>query len=83
MDIKFDAYAAEELLKQMDIYCRGVMNETRALLNTVRKTDGWNDLQKDSFRNNVEELARDLNSALSLESDYMRTFHERVTELRG
>ena len=83
MDIKFDAQAAEELISQMDAYCSGIVKETRDLLGIMKEGNGWKDRQKSAFQNNVDALAQDLNKALSLESEYMRTFHQRVTELRG
>ncbi len=83
MDIKFDADAAEQLIKQMDKYCRGVQKETKDLLDAVRSSGGWDDYQKKAFESNIIELAGDLNQALSLEADYMRTFDQRVRELRG
>ena len=43
----------------------------------------WDDNQATAFRNNLVELSKDLKTALSLESEYMKTFHQRVTELRG
>lgn len=83
MDIKFDATAAEQLIKQMDKYCRGVQKETRDLLDIMKTSGGWNDNQKKAFESNINELAGDLNRALKLEADYMRTFDQRVRELRG
>lgn len=83
MDIKFNAAVAERLIDQMSGYCSGIMEETRALMKLAESQGEWRDNQADAFRNNVAELAKDLNQALSLESEYMRTFHQRVTELRG
>lgn len=83
MDIKFNASAAEQLITQMDFYCSGIVRETRDLLNIVEDTKLWSDNQKQAFQNNIKALAQDLNKALSLESDYMRTFKQRVNELRG
>ena len=83
MDVKFDAAAAERLIGEMSTYCSGIMNETRDLLQITNETGQWSDNQSEAFRNNMTELAKDLNKALSLESEYLRTFHQRVTELRG
>ena len=83
MDIKFDAAAAEQLIKQMDKYCRGVQKETRDLLDMMKSSGGWNDNQKKAFESNINELAGDLNQALRLEADYMKTYDQRVRELRG
>ena len=83
MDIKFDAAAAEQLIKQMDKYCRGVQKETRDLLDIMKTSSGWNDNQKKAFESNINELAGDLNQALRMEADYMKTYDQRVRELRG
>ncbi len=83
MDIKFDATAAEQLIKQMDKYCRGVQKETRDLLDIMKTSGGWNDNQKKAFESNINELAGDLNQALRMEADYMKTYDQRVRELRG
>ena len=83
MDIRFDATAAEQLIRQMQAYCNGIMKETRALYELTKDTSAWNDKQQVAFHKNVDEMATDLNKALSLESEYMRTFDQRVKELRG
>lgn len=83
MDVKFDARAAEKLLQQMGHYCSGVQKETRALLDVTKNNIDWNDNQARAFQANVMELAKDLNKALALESEYLRTYQERVRELRG
>ena len=83
MDIKFDAAAAEQLIKQMDKYCRGVQKETRDLRDIMKTSGGWNDNQKKAFESNINELAGDLNQALRMEADYMKTYDQRVRELRG
>lgn len=83
MDVKFDANAATELISQMNMYCAGVLQETRELVAITNNTDGWNDNQTKAFKNNVKELNNDLKTALSLEKDYMKTFQQRVKELRG
>ena len=83
MDIKFDATAAEQLIKQMDKYCRGVQKETRDLLDIMKTSGGWSDNQKKAFESNINELAGDLNQALRMEADYMKTYDQRVRELRG
>ena len=82
MDIKFDAAAAEQLLRQMDIYCSGIMKETKALLAVLRTPGQWNDNQSKAFQANITSIAKDLNQALALEGDYMRTYYQRVQELR-
>lgn len=83
MDIKFDVTAAEQLIKQMDKYCRGVQKETRDLLDIMNTSGGWDDNQKKAFESNINELAGDLNQALRMEADYMKTYDQRVRELRG
>lgn len=83
MDIIFDAAAAEQLIRNMDKYCRGVQKETKDLLGMMKSSGGWDDNQKKAFESNITELAGDLNQALKLEADYMRTFDQRVRELRG
>ncbi len=83
MDIKFDASAAEQLLVQMDTYCRGIQKETKDLLAMMKDSGQWNDNQEKAFRSNITEIAKDLNQALRLEGEYMRTYHQRVQELRG
>ena len=83
MDIKFDASAADRLLHQMDIYCSGIQKETKDLLSILKNSGQWNDNQMLAFQANITELAKDLNQALILEGDYMRTYYQRVQELRG
>ena len=83
MDVKFNAAAAEQLIQQMGIYCSGIQNETRDVLDVLKNSGEWNDNQMRAFQNNMAELAKELNKALSLESEYMRTFYQRVNELRG
>ena len=83
MDVKFDANAAEQLISQMNMYCSGIMQETRGLMEIMNNSPEWDDNQAKAFRNNLVELSKDLKTALSLESEYMKTFHQRVTELRG
>ena len=83
MGIKFDASAADRLLQQMDIYCSGIQKETKDLLSILKNSGQWNDNQMLAFQANITELAKDLNQALILEGDYMRTYYQRVQELRG
>ena len=83
MEIKFDAAAAEVLLQEMQKYCSSIQKEARDILDIVNSSDKWNDNQNQAFQNNVYELAKDLNKTLSFESEYMRTFYERVVELKG
>lgn len=83
MDVKFDANAANQLINQMNTYCVGIMQETRGLMEIMNNTPEWNDNQTKAFKNNLVELTKDLKTALSLESDYMKTFKQRVNELRG
>ena len=83
MDVRFDAKAAEQLIRQMGKYCRGVQTETRALLFLMKNSGEWKDNQMKAFEVNMSALAGDLNQALSLESEYMRTYEQRVKELRG
>ena len=83
MDIKFDAAAAEQLIQQMDVYCSGITKETRDILDVVGNSGEWNDTQMKEFQKNITEIAKNLNKALSFSSEYIRIFHQRVTELRG
>ena len=83
MDIRFDASTADRLLQQMDIYCSGIQKETKDLLSILKNSGQWNDNQMLAFQANITELAKDLNQALILEGDYMRTYYQRVQELRG
>lgn len=83
MDIKFDAPAAERLLQQMDTYCTGIQKETKDLLAILKNYGQWNDNQMKAFQANITDIAKDLNQALILEGDYMRTYYQRVQELRG
>lgn len=83
MDIKFDARAAERLLQQMDLYCSGIQKETKDLLVILKNSGQWDDNQMKAFQANITEIAKDLNQALILEGDYMRTYYQRVQELRG
>ena len=83
MDVIFDVHAAEELIQQMKTYCSGIVKETKDLMTVMNKGDGWKDRQRKAFQNNVDALAHELDQALMLESEYIRTFQERVNELRG
>lgn len=83
MDVRFDANAAEQLLRQMNKYCSGVQREAKELLSLIDVSGQWNDNQRKAFQANIRELAKDLNETLSLEADYMETFYKRVKELRG
>ena len=82
MDVIFDAAAAEALIRQMDQYCLSIQKDARDLIDILRNPAGWQDNQLRAFQENINELAKNLNQALSLESEYMRTFHQRVQELR-
>ena len=83
MDVWFNADAAERLLQQMDLYCSGIQKETKELLASLKSSSDWDDNQMKAFHANITELARDLNKALMLEGEYMRTYYQRVKELRG
>lgn len=83
MDIEFDAAAAERLILQMDKYCTGVQKETRELRAVLKDPNRWQDNQGQAFRANITEITKELNQALKLESEYIRTFYQRVMELRG
>ena len=82
MDVRFNANAAESLIRQMDKYCSGIQKETKALLDILNSAGDWNDNQKKAFQTNVIEIAKDLEKALVLESNYMNTFSQRVDEIR-
>ena len=83
MDVIFDAKAAIQLLQHMDSYCSEIQKEARDLLSIVKTSGEWNDRQMEAFQANIYELAKDLNQALAYESEYMRTYMQRVQELRG
>ena len=83
MDVKFDATAANNLIKDMDRYCRNVSKETKSLRAIMKDNKGWDDAQSVAFTENVECIAQDLNGALSIESEYMKIYYQRVKELRG
>ena len=83
MDVKFNITAANELLSQMNFYCSGIVRETSELLKLMGTSESWNDNQHRAFDNNIKELAQDLNCALALNSEYMRTFQQRINELKG
>ena len=83
MDVKFDSQSATNLIKQMDKYCTSIINDTKEISRIVDLLNGWNDDQRDAFVENLNELKKDLNVALKLEIDYMKTFEQRVNELRG
>lgn len=82
-DVRFDASAAEQLIYQMDLYCTGVQTEAKDLLSVLNESGDWKDNQMEAFHRNMIALASDLDRALKLESEYMRTYHQRVRELKG
>ena len=67
----------------MDKYCSGIQKETRDLLAILKTPGQWNDNQKVAFQANITDLAKELNQDLVLEGEYMRTYYQRVQELRG
>ncbi len=83
MDIIFNADAADNMIKQMDLYCRSVQGNAIQLLSVLKASGNWNDKQKVSFEMNMDELSKDLQNALRLESEYLRMYQQRVNELRG
>lgn len=83
MDVKFDLQSATQLIKQMDKYCSSIINDTKEILRIVDSLNGWDDNQRDAFETNLEYLKSDLNIALKMEIDYMKTYEQRVKELRG
>lgn len=83
MDIKFDAIAAERLIRQMDKHCTNIKKEKGDLLSVLENSRGWQDNQMRAFQTNITEIAKDLKQVLALESEYMRIFCQRVMELRG
>lgn len=82
MDILFNAEAAGQLLIQMDKYCAGIQKETQDLLVILKDHGKWNDDQTRAFQANMMEMAKDLDKMLAIEGDYMRTYYERIQELR-
>ena len=67
MNIKFDAVAAERLIRQMDKYCFGIQKEAKDLLAVIKSPGDWQDNQMKAFQTNINEIAKDLNQALALE----------------
>ena len=82
-EIRFDSGAAERLLAEMNTYCSGVQKETRDILSILESAEAWDDRQTKAFETNMSDIAKDLNQTLRYEGDYMRTYHQRVQELRG
>ena len=82
MDVKFDSMAAQQLLMNMDRFCREIQGDTKALLHTVDDAYNWKDPQNMAFQRNIYDVARDLEIALKVESEYMRTYASKVKELR-
>ena len=83
MDVKFDLQSATQLIKQMDKYCSSIINDTKEISRIVNSLNGWDDNQRDAFETNLKYLKTDLNIALKMEIDYMKTYEQRVKELRG
>lgn len=83
MGIKFDANAAELLLKSMGSYCINIQKAGNELVSILNDTGTWSDPQNKAFKKNVDQLIHDLNEALILQSEYMDTFSQRINELRG
>lgn len=83
MDVRFDSKAAMELIKQMDKYCSSIISDTKEITRIVSSSSGWDDNQRDAFEANLNSLKSDLNIALKMEIDYMKTYEQRVNELRG
>ena len=82
MDTKFDSKAAERLLKQMSFYCTGIQKEYKELHEIANDLKTWDDKQAVAFRENMKGIAEDLDKVLKSESEYMRTFSQRIRELR-
>lgn len=83
MDVRFDADAAERLIKDIYGHCSGVKRETQNMIRFTRDAEGWKDNQKLAFENNVMEIAKDLDHAIAAEVEYMKIYSEKVRELRG
>ena len=83
MNIKYDSVAAEKLISDMDQCCQGIQREAQDLLMLVNGMGEWKDSQFDIFQSNINKMAIDLNETLRLESEYMNTFQQRISELRG
>lgn len=83
MDVKFNAETAMSLIKEMDRYCRDISRDTSELINVLNFSGEWNDDQMKQFYESIMGIGNDLNKALSLQSEYMNVFLERVNELRG
>lgn len=83
MSVKFDAAAAEKLIEQMNIFCSSVERDAVDILDLLELFGSWDDLQYQNFHNNIMELNKDLLHALTLQSEYLQLFQQRVNELRG
>ena len=83
MDIKFDAAVAERLIQHMNRFCTGISTETKDLRRILNNPGEWNDDQMKAFQANMDALAKNLNQVLRYEVDYMDTFYQRVSELKG
>lgn len=81
MDVRFDVDAAERLLDEMDSYCSVIEREAKTLIYTDPQ-NYWDDYQTKAFQANLLEIANDLNDILKLEGEYMRTYYERIQDLK-
>lgn len=83
MSVKFDAAAAESLIGQMDGFCSAIQREAVDILDILELSGEWDDPQLRRFHETIQEINKDLMTALRLQDSYMRLFAERVEELRG
>ena len=66
MDFNFDAFAAEQLIAQISQYCSGIQHDAQDVLRLLHTAEKWQDTQGQAFKNNVTEIANDLNQILRL-----------------
>ncbi len=83
MEVKFSVEEANRLIKSMDSYCREVQQSARNLYDILHHSGEWNDAQMKAFDENMSALGKDLEQVLKFEGDYLRTFYQRIQELRG
>jgi hypothetical protein len=83
MDFKFDANAAEYLIKRMNKCCSTISKESKNLQRIISDNVKWNDNQKRAFCNNITALGIDLDETVSLEQEYIEYYEQKVNELRG
>ena len=82
-EIKFNAAAAEKLVREMEAYCQSMSREGGELLDLLENANEWNDSQSQIFTEDLMEISKMLVEALGNYSTYMDIFSKRIAELRG